>query len=152
MIPEPIVRLAQTMRLSCIHSHCLQMDRNEIQHDPCRLGVSLGASKMIFEPGYVWRKPCTYFVSRLALSPHGLKQASTRASSPRSTIGCIQNDSWAYGTFSTNGVPILHHTNTISKSTKMKLHMTHITYKDHRVRPKWFVSLGANRAPILHWY
>jgi hypothetical protein len=26
---------------------------------------------------YVWRKPCTYLVSRFALSPNGLKRAST---------------------------------------------------------------------------
>jgi hypothetical protein len=32
------------------HNHCLQTDRNKIPQDPHHLGVSLGASKMIFEP------------------------------------------------------------------------------------------------------
>jgi hypothetical protein len=37
-----------------------------------------------------------------------LNQASTWAPSPRSTIGCVQNDFWAYGMFSTNRACILH--------------------------------------------
>ena len=41
---------------------------------------------------YVWRKPCTYLASRLALSPNGPKRASTWASSPGGTIGCVQNN------------------------------------------------------------
>jgi hypothetical protein len=52
-------------------------------------------------------KPCTYLASKLALSPIELNQASTRASSPRSTIRCVQNDFSAYGTFSANLTPIL---------------------------------------------
>jgi hypothetical protein len=34
--------------------------------------------------------------------------ASTGASSTRSTIGCVQNDLWAYVTFGANCAPILH--------------------------------------------
>jgi hypothetical protein len=56
---------------------------------------------------YVRHKPCTYFASRLALYSNGLHRASTCASSPRSTIGCVQNDSWACGTFGTTHAPIL---------------------------------------------
>jgi hypothetical protein len=57
---------------------------------------------------YVRRKPCTYLASRLALSPYGLKSASTWALSPESTVGCFQNDFWTYGTFGANRIPILH--------------------------------------------
>jgi hypothetical protein len=32
------------------HIHCLQMERREIPHDPCHLGVPSGASKIISEP------------------------------------------------------------------------------------------------------
>jgi hypothetical protein len=53
-------------------------------------------------------KPCTYLMSRLALSPCRSNRASTWASSPRSTIGCIQNDFWADGMFAVNHEPILH--------------------------------------------
>jgi hypothetical protein len=56
---------------------------------------------------YVRRKPCTYLVSRLALCPNRPKRASMSASSPRSTIGCVQNDFYAYGTFVANSAPIL---------------------------------------------
>jgi hypothetical protein len=62
--------------------------------------------KRFLSPWYVRRKPGTYLASRLAIS-NELNQASTWASSPRSTIGCIQNDFWAYGMFSTNRAPIL---------------------------------------------
>jgi hypothetical protein len=37
-----------------------------------------------------------------------LNQASTWASSPRSTIGCVQNDFWANSMFSTKQAPILN--------------------------------------------
>jgi hypothetical protein len=43
-------------------------------------------------------------------------------------------------------------TNTISKQTKTRFHMTHVTYEFHRVRPKLFMTYGtfnANRAPIF---
>jgi hypothetical protein len=84
---------------------------------------------------------CNYLASRLALSPNGPKRASTWASSPRSIIGCIQNNFWAYGTFGANRAPILHDTNTISKWTGTRFHMIHVTSEFHQVRPKWFPSL-----------
>jgi hypothetical protein len=58
-------------------------------------------------PRYVWHKPCTYLVSRLALSLNAPNWPSTRASSRRRTIECIQNDFWAYGMFGANRAPIL---------------------------------------------
>jgi hypothetical protein len=149
------------------------MDQNEIPHDPRHERVESGASKMISEPMVCRHKACTYLESRLALSPNGMKRASTWASSHTSTIGCVQNDFWAFGTFGANHAPILHwhkhclqtgwivlaikprhlgvpsgvykmisepmvrlaqtvqlsctDTNTVSKWTKMRFHMTHIT-------------------------
>jgi hypothetical protein len=41
---------------------------------------------------YIQCKPCPYLASRLALSPNRPKRASTWASSPRSTIRCVQNN------------------------------------------------------------
>jgi hypothetical protein len=135
------------------HLHCLQMDRNEILHDPHHLGVPSGVSKMLSKPmvcsaqtvhlsyvnisaiskrtessfhmslvtleyhrvcpkrflsqRYVWRKSCTYLASRLPLSPNKLRRASTWPSSTGSTIGCVQNDFWAYEMFGANHAPIL---------------------------------------------
>jgi hypothetical protein len=41
---------------------------------------------------YVWRKPCTYHAPKLTLSLKGPKGDSTWPTSPRSSIGCVQND------------------------------------------------------------
>jgi hypothetical protein len=70
----------------------LQTDQNEIPYESHHLGVPSGASKTILSLWYVWRKPCTYLASRLALSPKGPKRALSWASSPRSTIVFIQNE------------------------------------------------------------
>jgi hypothetical protein len=136
------------------YKHYIQMDQNEILHDPRHLGVPSGASKNISELTvrssqtihlswvkistiskltetsfhlslvtleyhpvrpkwflglwYIWCKPCTYLALKLTLSLNGPKQASIWASSPRSTIRCIQNNFWAYGTFRANRAPIMH--------------------------------------------
>jgi hypothetical protein len=136
---------------------------------------------------YIWCKLCTYLALKQTLSPNRPKRASIWASSPRSTIQCIQNNFWAYGTYGANHAPIMHwnqhylqkdrkeilhdprhlgipsgaskiisegmvrlvqtvdlsctKTYTISKSTKTRFYMTHITLEFHRVRPEWFPSL-----------
>jgi hypothetical protein len=55
------------------------------------------------------------------------KQAPTWVSSVRHTIGCIQNNFWAYGTFGANHAPILHRHYSVSKWTETRFHMTHVT-------------------------
>jgi hypothetical protein len=90
---------------------------------------------------FIRHKMCTYLASGLPLSSNGLNQASTWTSSPRSSIRCVQNDFWVYGMFSTNLQKSCTDTNTISKWTKTRFHMTHVTFEFHRVRPKWFLSL-----------
>ena len=67
---------------------------------------------------YIRCKPCSYLASRLTLSPNGPKWASSWALSPRSTIGCIQNDIWAYGTFGQTLHLSCTNTNNISKWTE----------------------------------
>jgi hypothetical protein len=47
---KPMVRSSQAVHLSCSNTKTLQMDRNEIPHDPGHLGVLSGVSKVIFEP------------------------------------------------------------------------------------------------------
>jgi hypothetical protein len=79
-----------------------------------------------------------------------LNQASTWASSPRSTIGCVQNDFLAYGMFSTNLHLSCTDTNTISKCTKTRFHMTHITLEFHWVRPKWFSEAMVHSEQTVH--
>jgi hypothetical protein len=99
---------------------------------------------------YIWHKPCTYLMSRLALCPNGLKQASNWASSPWSTIGCVQNDFWAYGTFGLNHAPMLPNTNNISERTEVRFEMTHVTSKFHQVHPKLFLSLMVHSAQTMY--
>jgi hypothetical protein len=45
-----MVRSALAVHLSCSNAKTLQMDWNEIPHDPGQLGVLSGVSKAIFEP------------------------------------------------------------------------------------------------------
>jgi hypothetical protein len=83
------------------------MDRNELPLDPRLLGLPSGVPKINSTPVVHSRKPCTYLVLRLTQSPNGPKRASTWPTSPRSTIGCIQNNFQAYRTFGANRAPIL---------------------------------------------
>jgi hypothetical protein len=87
MICEPKVCLAQT-----VHLHYPQMDQNELPVEPQNLGVPSGVSKMISEP-----KVClvqtvhlsctdTHAVSKL------IEMRFIGPTSPRGTIGCVQND------------------------------------------------------------
>jgi hypothetical protein len=82
--------------------------RNEIPHHPHHLGFHRVHVKRFLSLWYVRRKPCTFLASRLVLSPNGPIWASTWASSSRNSIGSIQNDFLAYGTFGATGAPILH--------------------------------------------
>jgi hypothetical protein len=47
---EPMVRLAETMHLSCTDTNTVSKERSEIPHDPHHLRVPLGAAKMISKP------------------------------------------------------------------------------------------------------
>ena len=46
---EPMVRLTQTMHLSCTGTDTVSKQKREIPYDPRHLEVPLGASKMISE-------------------------------------------------------------------------------------------------------
>jgi hypothetical protein len=57
---------------------------------------------------YVCHKPSTYLAPTLTLSQNRSKEDSTRPTSPRSSIGCLQYYFRSYGTFDANCAPILH--------------------------------------------
>jgi hypothetical protein len=88
--------------------HSIQMDRNELPFEPHHLGVPSGASKTISEAMVHLPQTVHLLALKLTMSPNGPKCASIWASSHRSTIQCIQNNFWAYGTFGANRAPILH--------------------------------------------
>jgi hypothetical protein len=123
------------------HWHYLQMERNNIPHDPRHHGVPSGASKMISE--VVVRLGQTVHLScvKISIISKWMDEASTWASSPRSTIGCVQNDFWAYGLLAQTIHLSCTNTNNISKWTKTRFHMTHVILEFHRVHRKWFLSL-----------
>jgi hypothetical protein len=87
---------------------------------------------------HVWHKLCTNLVWRLTLSPNRLKRASTRPTSPRSPISVPKMifEPIAHLT------QIVHQScveiNTISKRTKMSLHLTYVTWEVVPVWPKRF--------------
>jgi hypothetical protein len=102
------------------------MDRNELPFEPPHLRVPSGAPKQFMRLWYIWRKPCTYLALKLTLSPNGPKRASIWASSPGSTIRCIQNNFWAYGTYSAKHAPIMHRNqHYLQKDRKEILHDPH---------------------------
>jgi hypothetical protein len=90
------------------HQHYLQMDQNKILHDPCHLGVPSGASKAISKNLVCSSQTMHQSCVEIGTISNELNQASTWALSPMSTIGCIQNNFWAYGMFSTNHAFILN--------------------------------------------
>jgi hypothetical protein len=123
------------------HLHYLQMDQNKIPHDPRHLGVASGAYKTIFVAVERSTQTVHLLASRLALSLNGLNRASSWASSPRSTIGCVQHVFWAYGPFIAYHAPNCIKISTISNSTISSFHLSLVTYAYHRVHLKWFLSL-----------
>jgi hypothetical protein len=105
----PVVSLAQTVYKSCTDTSNISKQTETWFHmTHVTLEFHRERPKLFMSLWYVWHKPCTYLASRLALSPNGPIRASNWATSPRSTICCVQNVFWAYGTFSANRAPILH--------------------------------------------
>jgi hypothetical protein len=142
MISEPVVRLAQNMQLS-------RTDANKVtKWTKTRFNMAHVTKefhrvrpKWFLSIWYVWHKPSNYLASRLAPSPNGLNQASAWASSPRSTIVGVQNDSGPIVRLAQTMQLSCTDTNTISKQSESSFHLSLINYEYHRVRPKWFLSL-----------
>jgi hypothetical protein len=90
MISDPMLRSAQTVHQSCVKiSTISKQAKTSIHLSLVTKEYHRVCLKWFPSLWYVQRKPCTYLVSRLALSPNRMKQVTTWASSPRSTIGCI---------------------------------------------------------------
>jgi hypothetical protein len=90
MISEPKVRLAQIVHLSCTDTNTISKGTKTRFHVTyVTLEYHRVCPKWFQSLLYVHHKPCTYLASRLALSPNRLHWASTWASSPMNTIGCV---------------------------------------------------------------
>jgi hypothetical protein len=104
-----LVCLAQTMYLSCIDTNTVSRWIETIFHiTNVTEEIDWVRPKWFLSPWCVRRKPCTSHTLTLIMSPNGPKWDSTWLGSPRCSFGCVQNDFWTYGKFSTNRAPILH--------------------------------------------
>jgi hypothetical protein len=138
-----MVRSAQTVHLSCVKistitkrtESCIHLSFVTYEYHQVR-------PKWFLSIWYIRRKPCTYLASRLALYQmnwikHPLKLrhlgelsgASKMISDPTVCLAQTMHLSWT-------------DSNTISKCTKTRFHMTHVSLEFHWVRPKWFLRLG----------
>jgi hypothetical protein len=151
-----MVRLAQTVHLSCTKTNTISK-RTERRFYMTHVSLEFHRvrPKWFMRLWYVWCKPWIYLAPRLTLYPNGPKRVSTWSTSPRSSIGCTQNDFRAYGMFGTNRAPILD----------QDLHCLQTNWNELSIwasSPRstiWCVqnnfwvygTIGANRAPILHW-
>jgi hypothetical protein len=142
MISE--LRLAQTVHLSCTDSNSVsKWIKTRFHMTNVTEEIHRVRPKWFLILYYVRRKPCTYLVSRLALCPNRPKQASTCASSHRSTIWCVQNDFRAYDTFNANRASIL----------RQDYHYLQTDQNEHPLKPHHLgVPLGASKmisAPMV---
>jgi hypothetical protein len=101
MISKPIRCLAQTVHLS-------RQIKTRFHRTHVRYEFHWVRQKRFLSLRFIQHKSCTYLTRRLPLSPKGLNWGSTWASSPRTTIDCVQNDFWANGMFGANRAPILY--------------------------------------------
>jgi hypothetical protein len=93
MISEPTICLAQTVHLSCTNTNTIsKWTKTRVDMTHVNLEFHRVRPKPFLVLWYVSHKQCSYIASRLALCSNGLNRASTWASSPKSTIGCVQND------------------------------------------------------------
>jgi hypothetical protein len=138
----PMVCSVQTVHLSCT-------DTNTVSKRPKRRFHRTHATyefhwvrpQLFMSLWYLQCKPCTYLMSRLALSPNGPNKAppdprhlgvpsgaSKMIYEPMVRLTQIEHLSW------TNA-------NTVSKQIKTRFHKTHINEEFHRVPPILFLSL-----------
>jgi hypothetical protein len=150
MIYEPMVRLAQTMTLSCTDTNTVsKWSKMRFHNTHVTLEFNWVCLKWFLRLWYVRRKSCTYLTSRLVLSLNGPKQASTWALLPWSTVGCFQNNFYVDGMFGTNHAPIVTLSpNGLKRDSMWPTSPTSsigCVQNDFRA----YGTSGANRAPIL---
>jgi hypothetical protein len=83
------------------------MNQNKIPQNPSLLGVPSGVSKTISEPTVRFAQTMHLSCTDTSTLSKQTKWDSTWLMSPKSSIGCVQNDFWAYGMFGTNPALIL---------------------------------------------
>jgi hypothetical protein len=125
---EPMVHSAPITHLSCINTNTVSK-RTKMRFHVTHVTLEFHRehAKWFLSLWYVWRKPCTYLASRLALSPNGPKGSSTWALSPRSTVGCVQTISEPMVCSSQTDHLFCTNTNTVSKRTETSFRLSLVT-------------------------
>ena len=86
-----MVRLAQTMHLSCVEVNTIsKRTETSFPLHLCHLGYHQLHPNWFLILWHIWCKGYTYLASRLTLSPNSTKWAHTWPTSPRSSIECAQ--------------------------------------------------------------
>ena len=137
MIFMPEVHSAQTVHLSCAKTNTISKRTETSFHlTYISLEYHSGVPKAISMPEVHSSQTMHLSYARLTLPPNGPTRASTRLMTPRSTIGCAQNDFYAHGTFSTYVYLCFVEINTICKRTETSFLLTNVTYEYDWVCPK----------------
>jgi hypothetical protein len=123
MINEPMECLVQTVNLSSTDMNDVSK-RTEMTFHMTHITSEFHQvhPKWFLSLWYIRCKPCTYLASL-----NELKRDSMWPTSPSSSIVFIQNDFQACDMFSKTVHLSCTDTNTISKWTKLRFHMTHAT-------------------------
>jgi hypothetical protein len=154
-ISKPVVLSAQTMHLSCIKISTISKQTEMSFH------LSLVIQqfhwvhpKWFLSLWYGRRKPCTYLAPTQTLSPNEPKWDTTWPTSPRSSIGCVQNKFRAYGMFGANRATYLASRLALSpngpKQVSTWASSPRITIGCIKNDFWAYGSFGANRAPIFY--
>ena len=118
------------------------MERSEIPHDPHHLRVPSGASKTMSEP--IVHSTQTVHLSCVKINTISKQTENELPLEPRHLVV----PSGASKTISEPMVRLAQtvhlsctDTNNVSKEKEVRIHMTHVTYEFHWLRPKGFPSL-----------
>jgi hypothetical protein len=145
------------MHLSCIKSSTISKWTETSFH------LSLVTSKYhrvhpkrLLSQWYVWCKLCTYLALTLTLSPNGPKRDLTWPTSPRGSIGYVQNNLWAYRTFSATHATILrqdyHYLQMDRNELPLEPRQLRVPSGASKTISEPMVYLVQTCAPILLWH
>jgi hypothetical protein len=157
MISEPMVCLAQSVHLTYTDTNNVSK-RIEMRFHMTHVTWVFYqvCPKWFWSLWYAGSKPCTYLAPILTLSLNGPKWDSTWPTSPRCSIGSVQNDFWACGMFCVKPCTYLasrfalspngpKRASTWASSRRSSIGCVHNDF--------WaYGTFGANRAPIMYRY
>jgi hypothetical protein len=152
-----MVYSTQTVHLCCVKINTMsEKDPNELPLEPHHLVVTSSASKTISKPMVCLAQTMHLSCTTLTLSPNGKKRDSAWPTSPRCSIGCIQNNFlnlWYVQsklcTYLTLGLAVSSNRPKWAFTWALSLQSTIGCIQNDFWADGTF---GTNCAPILHWH